>query len=69
MTPLEAVRREVSAELDALERRIGSGPLPAAILMRVELDSSTGMPRAVECQEERRRHIRGGEVAGSRRAS
>jgi hypothetical protein len=68
VTPIDAVRREITAELAALERRIGDGPLPAVVVVRVELDHATGMPRAVECQEERRRHIQGGAVA-SRRSS
>lgn len=65
MTPIDALRREISAELDALERRIGSGPLPVAVEIRVELDRETGMPRAIELHEDRRRHILGGTL-GSR---
>jgi hypothetical protein len=68
VTPIEAARAEVNAELDALARRIGSGPAPDAIVIRVELDRESGMPRAVDCQEERRRRVLGGSVV-SRRAS
>lgn len=63
MTPMDAVRREVEIELTALARRIGSGQMPETITVRVETDRETGMPRAVDCHEERRRRILGGSVA------
>jgi len=67
VTPIEAVQREVAAELDALGRRIGTATMPDAITVRVELDRQTGLPRAVECQEERGRRVLGGAVASSKR--
>jgi hypothetical protein len=66
VTPIEAAEREVQAELKALERRIGSAPVPDAVTIRVEFDRQTQMPRVVECHEERGRRVCGGEV-GSRR--
>jgi hypothetical protein len=65
---MDALRREVALELDALERRIGTGAMPGAIDLRVETDQRTGMPRAVELTPTWRRHILGGSVT-SRRAS
>lgn len=63
MSPIEAVQREVSAELDALGRRLGTSAMPDAVTIRVEIDRQTGMPRTVDCQEERSRRILGGTVA------
>jgi hypothetical protein len=68
VTPMQAVRREVLAELDALERIVGDGAAPAAIDIRVEIDRQTGMPRATEVTPSWRRHITGGAIA-SRKAS
>lgn len=62
MTPIDAARREIMAELDALERRIGSGAPPVAIEIRVEFDRESQMPRSVECHEDRARRILGGSV-------
>jgi hypothetical protein len=59
VTPLDAVKDEVRAELDALARRLGAAPVPDAIVIRVEFDRETHMPRVVDCQEERRRRILG----------
>ena len=67
MSPIEAVQREVAAELDALGRRLGAATMPDAIVLRIEFDRQTGLPRAVECQEERTRRILGGAVAQSKR--
>lgn len=69
MTPIDAVKAEVQAELDAMARRLGSSPMPDAVVIRVELDRQTRMPRAVECQEERARRILGGAVATGKRCS
>lgn len=57
MTPVEAIKREVEIELDALARRIGEATIPRAVTIRIEFDDRTGAMRAVECQEERRRSI------------
>lgn len=59
MTPIEAAAKEVHVELQALARRLGSGTVPDAITVRVEFDRDSGMPRVVDCQEERRRRILG----------
>jgi hypothetical protein len=59
MSPLDAAKDEVRVELDALARRLGSAPAPDAITIRVEFDRESGMPRVVDCQEERRRRILG----------
>lgn len=58
MTPLEAAEAEVRAELAAVARRLGNGRLDA-LIVRIEFDRETGMPRVVDCQEERRRRILG----------
>lgn len=58
MTPLDAARREVEIELEALARRLGN-ERPDALTVRIEFDRETGMPRTVECQEERKRRILG----------
>jgi hypothetical protein len=57
MTPVEAIKREVEIELDALARRIGSATIPRTVTIRIEFDDRTGAMRAVECREERRRSI------------
>lgn len=59
MTPIEAAQHEVKAEFDALARRLGSSCVPEAVVVRVEFDRVTGMPRTVECHEERKRRIAG----------
>lgn len=59
MNPIDAAKAEACAELDALARRLGSSPVPDAIVIRVEMDRETGFPRMVDCQEERRRRILG----------
>lgn len=59
MTPIEAAEIEVRAELTALARRLGASTVPDAITVRVEFDRETGMPRTVDCQEERRRRLLG----------
>lgn len=59
MTPIEAAEAEVRVELAALARRLGPSTVPDAITVRVEFDRETGMPRIVDCQEERRRRILG----------
>lgn len=63
MTPLEAAEIEVRAELAALARRIGASTMPRSITVRIEFDDATGMPRSVDCQEERRRRILGGAIS------
>lgn len=63
MTPIEAVRREVEIELAALERRLGAKAVPDEVIIRVTLDRKTGMPRTVECHEQRERRILGGAIA------
>lgn len=67
MTPIEAVQREVAAELEALSRRLGASSMPDVVTIRVEIDRHTGMPRKVKCQEERDRRILGGALASSKR--
>jgi hypothetical protein len=67
MTPIEAAQAEVTAELAALARRLGAATVPDAVTIRVEFDRETGLPRAVECQEERKRRILGGAVASRKR--
>ena len=62
MTPIEAVQREVAAELEALSRRLGASSMPDVVTIRIELDRSTGMPRGVDLREERSRRILGGAV-------
>lgn len=66
MTPIEAAAAEIHAELASLARRLGMAAMPDAVTIRVEFDHSTGMPRVVDCQEERRRRILGSD--GSVRA-
>jgi hypothetical protein len=66
MTPIDAVKREVEIELDALARRIGRDAGPDVIVVRIEMNRSTGMPHAVDCHEERRRRIDGGAVSRKR---
>lgn len=56
MTPIDAIKREVEIELDALARRLGSA-VPRAVTIRVEFDDRTNKIRAVECVEERRRSV------------
>lgn len=63
MTPLDAVKREVEIELDAMARRLGAKAVPDEVVIRVRLDRKTGMPRTVECDERRERRILGGAVA------
>lgn len=58
MTPMDALKREVEIELEALIRRLGT-ERPDALTVRIEFDRETGMPRTVECQEERKRRILG----------
>jgi hypothetical protein len=65
MTPIDAIKREVEIELDALARRIGSS-LPRAVTIRVELDDRNSKIRSVECTEERRRTVLDGRIATSR---
>lgn len=62
MTPIDAAKAEACAELDALGRRLGTSTVPRAVTIRVEFDDRTGAVRAVECQEERRRHVLGGSL-------
>lgn len=62
MTPTEALEAELVAEARALARRLGAGQMPDAIVIRVELDRETGMPRSVHCEEERKRRVLGGAV-------
>lgn len=59
MTPIDAVKREVEIELDALACRLNSGKMPEAVTIRIEFDRETGMPRTVDYQEERRRRVLG----------
>lgn len=59
MTPLDVAKREVEIELDALARRIGSTGRLEALTVRIEFDRETGMPRIVDCREERRRRVLG----------
>jgi hypothetical protein len=68
MTPFDAAMKEITLEMEALRARIGNGRMPEKITICVELDRQTGMPRAVDCRPEWRRHILGGAVA-SRKAS
>jgi hypothetical protein len=65
VTPIEAIRREVDIELDALARRLGP-VTPRAITIRVEFDDRQGKVRSVECVEERRRNVLDGRIATSR---
>lgn len=65
MTPFDAAMREITLEMEALRARIGNGRLPESIDIRIELDRQSGMPRAVECRPEWRRHIQGGAVPRS----
>lgn len=60
MTPLEAAEIEVRAELAALARRLGTGHTLTRLRIEIEFDQKTHMPRAVEVEEQRRRHILGG---------
>lgn len=60
MTPIDAAKREVEIEFESLARRLGSAPVPDAVVVRVEFDRATQMPKIVECQEERGRRIVGG---------
>lgn len=61
MTPIQAAKAEACAELDALERRLGSAHVPRAIVIRIEFDDrNAGAVRAVECSEERYRRVHGG---------
>ena len=62
VTPVEALEAELCAEARALARRLGAGQMPDAIVIRVELDRETGMPRTVDCQEQRKRRILGGTI-------
>lgn len=68
MTPWDAAMREITIEMEAARTRTGNGPMPEAILVRIELDRTSGMPRAVAVTEERRRHILGGAVPARTRA-
>jgi hypothetical protein len=63
VTPIQAAQREITAELDALARRLGSSPVPDSLIVRVEFDRQTGMPRCVEVDEQRRRRVLGSRVA------
>lgn len=65
MTPIEAIKREVEIELDALARRLGSS-IPRAVTIRVEFDDRHSKIRAVECTEERRRNVLDGRIATTR---
>jgi hypothetical protein len=67
VTPIEAATAEMAAELAALGRRLGSGSMPDRIVLVLEMDRETGMPRAVECQEERKRRVLGGAVGARKR--
>jgi hypothetical protein len=67
VSPIDAIKREVEIELDALARRIGRDAVPDVIVVRVEMNRSTGMPHAVDCHEERRRRINGGAVPPRKR--
>ncbi len=66
ITPTEALEAELCAEARALARRLGSGQMPDAIVIRVEMDRETGMPRTVDCQEERKRRVLNGGTIASR---
>jgi hypothetical protein len=65
VSPIDAVKREVEIELDALARRLGSS-IPRAVTIRVELDDRKNTIRSVECTEERRRNVLDGRIATSR---
>lgn len=65
MTPIEAARREVEIELDALARRLGSS-IPRSITIRVEFDDRNQKIRSVDCVEERRRTVFDGRIASGR---
>lgn len=65
MTPIEAAKREVEIELDALARRLGSS-LPRAITIRVEFDDRNQKIRSVDCVEERRRTLFESRIAPGR---
>jgi hypothetical protein len=60
VTPIDAAKAEACAELDALQRRLRPGEVPDVIVIRIETDRQSGMPRAVHCHEERSRRIIGG---------
>lgn len=62
MTPIEAAKIEACIELDALARRLGSATVPRRVTIVVEFDDRTGAVRAVECSEERRRHVLGASI-------
>jgi hypothetical protein len=61
VTPIEAVKREVEIELDALARRVGAS-IPRAVTIRVEFDDRNNKIRSVECTEERRRNVLDGTI-------
>jgi hypothetical protein len=67
VSPIEAAEAEIRAELAALARRLGTATAPDAITIRVEFDRATGLPRIVDCQEERRRRIMGGTTVARKR--
>ena len=54
MSPVDAIRREVTIALEAFERRLqAAGPktMPERVTIVVELDRETGMPRSVDVGE------------------
>lgn len=67
MSPIDAATDEIRAEMEALKARLGASGVPDALVIRVEFDRRTGMPRKVEYHEERQRLILGGAVASSKR--
>lgn len=67
MSPLDAAMREITIELEALRSRVGNGPMPERLTLMIEFDRTTGMPRLVDLQEQRRRQVRGGAIDQRRR--
>lgn len=67
MSPVDAALRELTIELEALRHRIGNGPMPERIIVEIEFDRVTGMPRSVDLHEQRRRQVRGGQIDQRRR--
>lgn len=68
MTPWDAAMREITIEMEAARNRTGNGPMPEKLMVRIEFDRETGMPRNVEVDESRRRRILGGAVPARMRA-
>lgn len=63
MAPLDALKREILAELDAMSRRLGPNVVPDRLTITVETDHTTRMPRSVTCIPEWRRRVGSGEIA------